>query len=309
MADPVPISTRVNPSANPRAERNCASERKHRAGSAPSPRSGNSRSERQATPQGPAGSRWGLAGVCSVLASTRADMKTQIALLGCLILAGNVAVANVDCAKAPFGESVAQYGRDEFQLGMLSMRHRANGPSVPRAMSRKIDKAMRAACLAKFYGENVPRYARLGLPPRRLASESVGSIAAAAITWNRPQHPGSATVARPSGTASISPPTQRPTASETTRGPPSRAHIHYLKVTSNFPACPRKVDLKRILTAALIDKAAWPQAEASGKRHGCIELHAGERVDRVRTDGWGGVTLVRPEGHTRVYWTDTMVVR
>ncbi len=236
-------------------------------------------------------------------------MKTQVALLGCLILAGNVAIANVNCAKAPFGESVAQYGRDEFQLGVLSMAHNENSPSAPQAMRQKIGKAMRAACLAKFYGENLPQYARLGLAPHGLASESVGSIAAAALHWERPRHPGSGTVSRPAGMASVSASTRRPSASETTRGPPSVVHIHYLRVTSNFPACPRKVDLKRILTAALIDNAAWPQAEAAGKRHGCIELHAGERVDRVRTDGWGGVTQVRPEGRTRAYWTDTMVVR
>ena len=130
-------------------------------------------------------------------------MKTQVALLGCLILAGNVAIANVNCAKAPFGESVAQYGRDEFQLGVLSMAHYENSPSAPQAMRQKIGKAMRAACLAKFYGENLPQYARLGLAPHGLASESVGSIAAAALHWERPRHPGSGTVSRPSGMASV----------------------------------------------------------------------------------------------------------
>ena len=236
-------------------------------------------------------------------------MKQQIALLGCLILAGNVAIAGVDCTKAPFGESVAQYGRDEFQLGMISLAHNANDPSVLRAMMHRIDREMRAACLAKFDGEELPRYAKLGLPPQRLATESVGSIAAVALDWRRPHHRGSGTVAPHSSSTSVSASANMPAASAKPHGPPSLAHIHYMKVTANFPACPREVDLKRILTAALIDNAAWPQTEAAGKKHGCIELHAGERVSRVRTDGWGGVTQVRPEGRTRAYWTDTMVVR
>lgn len=236
-------------------------------------------------------------------------MKQQIALLGCLILAGHAAIAGVDCAKAPFGESVAQYGRDEFQLGMISTEHNANDPSMLRATLQRIERQMRAACLAKFDGEGLPRYAKLGLTPQRLAAESVGSIAAIALDWRRPQHRGSGAAAPHSSITSVSASAHMPAASPKPHGPPSLAPIPYMKVRANFPACPRKVDLKRILSAALIDPAAWPQAEAAGKAHGCIELRAGERVSRVRTDGWGGVTQVRPAGHARTYWTDTMVVQ
>lgn len=236
-------------------------------------------------------------------------MKTQIALLGCLMLAWNVAMANVNCAKAPYGESVAQYGRDEFRLGIMSMTHSDNHPSEPRAMRRKIDKEMRGACLAKFYGENLPRYAKLGLPPHVLAIESVGSIAAVAINWDGRDHRGRGAVQPPSSTASVSVPNRRPPASGQTHASPSPAHIHYMKVTSNFPACPRMVDLERLLSAALIDNAAWPQAEEAGKRHGCIELHAGDRVYRVRTNAWRGASQVRPEGQTKTYWTDATVIR
>jgi hypothetical protein len=236
-------------------------------------------------------------------------MKQQIALLGCLILAGNVAMAGVDCAQAPFGESVAQYGRDAFQLGMISVAHTANDPSARRATMHRIDRQMRAACLAKFDGEDLPRYAKLGLPPRRLATESVGSIAAVALKWRRPHPRGSDAAAAHSIITSVSASPDVPATSAKPHGPPARALIHSMKVTSNFPACPRKVDLRRILTAALIDTAAWPEAEAAGKAHGCIELHTGERVSRVRTDEWGGVTEVRPAGHTRAYWTDTMVLK
>lgn len=235
-------------------------------------------------------------------------MKTQIALLGCLVLAWNVAIANVDCARAPYGESVGRYGRDEFQLGILSMMHSASHPAVPRA-TRTIDKEMRAACLAKFYGESLPRYAKLGLPPQRLATESVGSIAAVAMHWNEPPHRSSGTVSPPSGMARVSVPAGQPTASAETHDSSSLAHVHYMRVTASFSACPRKVDLKRLLVAALIDNAAWPQAEAAGRRHGCIELHAGDRVDRVSRDSWGGMVRVRPEGLTMTYWTDAMVVR
>lgn len=236
-------------------------------------------------------------------------MKMQIVVLGCLMLAWNVAIANVDCAKAPYGESVAQYGRDEFQLGIISMTHNDSHRSVPRAVLQRIEKEMRAACLAKFYGENLPRYAKVGLPRHMLATESVGSIAAAVIKWNRPNDLGSGTVPAPSSTVSVSVPTKRPTVSANTHDSSSLTDIHYMKVTSNFPACPRQVDLKRLLTAALVDNAAWPQAEAAGKRHGCIELYAGDRVDRVRSDRWSGVIQVRPQGRTRTYWTDAAVVR
>lgn len=81
-------------------------------------------------------------------------MKTQIALLGCLVLAWNVASAHVSCAKAPYGESVAQFGRDEFRLGLIAAGHAADHSSVPPAMARAIDRAMRAACLAKFHGRD-----------------------------------------------------------------------------------------------------------------------------------------------------------
>ena len=225
-------------------------------------------------------------------------MATRIALLGCLMLAWNVAIANVDCATAPYGESVGRYGRDEFQLGVLSMTHSASHPGAPQATIRKIAREMRAACLAKFYGENLPRYARLSLPAQKLATDSVGSIAAVALHWGEPSHRSSVTVSPVSGTARSSVPVERPTAT-----------VHYMRMTSDFSACPRRVDLKRLLAAALIDKAEWPQAAAAGRRHGCIELHAGDRVERVRSDRWGGVIQVRPAGRTGTYWTDSMAVR
>lgn len=237
-----------------------------------------------------------------------ADMKTRIALLGCLMLAGNVAIANVDCASAPYGESVGRYGRDEFQLGVMSMMHNASPASAPRAMNRKIGQEMHAACLAKFYGENLPRYAGLGLPPERLATASVGEIAAVAIGWNAPRPRVGSTVASPSSTVSVPAPAGRPAAAATHTPSPAAA-LHSMKVTSSFPACPRQVDLKRLLSAALIDNAAWPDAEAAGKRHGCIELHTGERVYRVQSDSWSGVTRVRPQGQTSAYWTDAMAVK
>ena len=192
---------------------------------------------------------------------------------------------------------------------LQSRAHNRNDPSVPRATMHKIDREMRAACLAKFYGENLPRYARLGLTPHRLSTESVGSIAAAALNWSGPDHRGNAANPHPASIASVPASRNLPTAARKPRAPTAPVHTHYVEVTANFPACPRRVDLKRILTAALINNASWPQAEAAGKKHGCIELHAGERVARIRTDGWSGVTEVRPAGHTRTYWTDTMVVK
>lgn len=236
-------------------------------------------------------------------------MKRQIALLGCVILAGNVAIANVDCAKAPYGESVARYGRDEFQLGMIAKMHSGSGTTVARTMIRRVDKAMRAACRAKFQGRNLHRYVKLGLPPRMLAAISVGSIAAVVLNWKRQPRPEGGAASRPLRTAGASVPANRPRTSGSTVAPSVVAHANVVKITSNFPACPRRTDLKRLLTAALINKSGWSQAKAIGKRHGCIELHAGERVDRLRSDQWGGVTQVRREGHTRTYWTDSMAVR
>ena len=224
------------------------------------------------------------------------------------MLAGNIAMANVDCAKAPYGESVDRYGRDEFQLGVMSMTRNANVASAPRAMSRKIDREMRAACRAKFYGEDLSRYTGLGLPPKRLAAASVGEIAAVAVGWNEPSRQISSAVASRSSRVPVPPSALRPAAAAT-HAPSSAAPLHSMRVTSSFPACPRRVDLKRLLSAALIDHAAWPEAEAAGKRHGCIELHAGERVYRLRSDSWSGVTRVRPQGRTGAYWTDTMAVK
>jgi hypothetical protein len=236
-------------------------------------------------------------------------MKTRIALLGCLVLGWHIAMANVDCARAPYGESIAQYGRDEFQLGIIARAHAGHPASRPRALFRKADKAMRAACLAKFYGLHRSRYARLGVSPQGLASESVGSIAAVTLTGARPHPPEAGTPRLSSATASLPEPAKRPAASGEAPAASPRAPLRYARVTSNFPACPRRVDLKRFLVAALINKAAWPQAEATGKRHGCIELHAGDRVDRVRTDRWNGVAKVRPEGRAGTYWTDAIVIR
>jgi hypothetical protein len=236
-------------------------------------------------------------------------MKMRIALLGCLVLAWHTAMANVDCAKAPYGESIAQYGRDEFQLGIIAVAHAGHAASRPRALFRKADKAMRAACLAKFHGLHRSRYARLGVPPHALATESVGSIAAVTLAGTRPNPPETGTAALSSATASLAEPAKRPAVSGEAPASSPRTPIRYAQVTSNFPACPRRVDLKRFLVAALIDKAAWPRAEATGKRHGCIELHAGERVDRVRTDRWSGVAQVRPEGRAGTYWTDAIVIR
>lgn len=239
-------------------------------------------------------------------------MKARIALLGCLMLAWNVAMANVDCAKPPYGESVGRYGRDEFQLGILAMTHSAGHPAAPRAMIRKIDGELRAACRAKFYGENLPRYARLALPPQRLATDSVGSIAAVALHWQEPPHRSSGAVSPVPGAARAPAPAVSPVPGAARAPAPAErpiAPVHYMRMTSDFSACPRRVDLKRLLAAALIDKQAWPQAAAAAKRHGCIELHAGDRVERISSDGWGGVIQVRPAGHARAYWTDSLVVR
>lgn len=236
-------------------------------------------------------------------------MKTRIALLGCLVLVWNTAIAKVECAKAPYGESVAQYGRDEFQLGVMSKTHNDRHASGQEAMMKKIDREMRAACLAKFYGKNVSRYTKLGMPPHALASKSVGSIAAVAMNWSTSHRRSSGAVVPPSRTGSVSPTVKPAIASNGAHNTPSGAHRHYMKVTSNFPACPRKVDLKRLLAVALIDKTGWRAAEAASKRHGCVELHAGEHVYRLKTDLWDGVIEVRPQGRTRTYWTDAMVVK
>jgi hypothetical protein len=241
-------------------------------------------------------------------------MKSRIALLGCLTLAGNVAMANVDCAKAPYGESVGRFGRDEFQLGAMSVAHNANSMSAPGSVSSEIDRQMRAACLAKYYGKHLPRYTRLGLAPGTLAAESVGEIAAVAIGWNAPRRQVGDTVASSSGTVSSGAvravaPATRPRAVAAAQVPSSAAPLPVMKVASSFPACPRQVDLRRLLSAALIDNAAWPEAEAAGKRHGCIELHAGEPVYRVAINSWSGVARVRPVGLKGTYWTDAMAVK
>lgn len=229
------------------------------------------------------------------------------------MLAWNVASANVDCSTPPYGESVAQYGRDEFRLGIIAMMHNDDRPLVPQSMMREVDKEMRAACLAKFYGQNLPRYSRLGLSPHSLRKQSVGSIAAVGLSWNRPYHRGSARVpsasSTASGTAAGPALTKRPTDSGKKQSSSFHSGNNLLKVTSNVPACPYKEDIKMLLSAALIDEASWPKAAAVGKRHGCIELRAGERVYRVRSDKWAGLIRVRPEGRAKAYWTDTLMVK
>lgn len=237
------------------------------------------------------------------------EMKTRIALLGCLVLACNVASAHVDCAKAPYGESVAQYGRDEFQLGIIAVTHDDNNPSVPQAMIREIDGAMRAACLAKFYGRNRPRYAKLGLPPHLLKTQSIGSIAALAVDWHRPYRHSSGRVAPATGAPGSSATAGQRAQARDSRRAASAADREYLTVTSNFPACPRKTDLQALLSAALIDESEWPRAEAKGRKYGCIELHAGDHVYPLRRDRWTGLIQVRPDGRARTYWTDTLVVK
>jgi hypothetical protein len=236
-------------------------------------------------------------------------MKTQIAVLGCLALAWNVANASVDCAKAPFGESLAQFGRDEFRLGMLAATHAEDHRPAPPALLRRIDRSMRAACLAKFYGDNLPRYSKLGLSPDVLKTRSVGSIAALTVDWNgRYRHGlgGTAPVSRASsGPAS----TARPMAPGGMRSSPPPAGKPLVPVTTDFPACPRKVDFQSLLSVALIDKSGWARAEAKGRGHGCIELRAGERVYPLRRERWTGLIQVRPAGRTRAYWTDAVAVK
>ena len=237
-------------------------------------------------------------------------MKTQLALLGCLALAWNVANAGVNCAKAPFGESLAQFGRDEFRLGMLAAtRDDLHRSAPPPALLRQIERAMRGACLAKFHGHNLTRYSRLGLSPRSLKTRSIGSIAALTVNWNGSHPRGSGRIAPASSASGESPSAARRTVSGAVRHAPPPANGPSVAVTSSFPACPRRVDFERLLSAALIVKSDWSKAEAKGKRHGCIELRAGERVYRLRTDTWSGLTEVRPAGRTRAYWTDTVAVK
>ena len=235
-------------------------------------------------------------------------MKTQIALLGCLVLAWGVARANVNCARAPYGESVAQFGRDEFRLGMIAATHNDDRPSVPQAMVREIDRAMRAACLAKFHDHNLARYSRLGLSPDSLKTRSIGSIAALTIGWSRPYRRGSGGIPPARSPSGGSPAGQRTASGEARHALPP-ADNRSVAVASNFPACPRRVDIQTLLSAVLIDKADWPRAEAEGRRHGCIVLRAGERVHPLRSETWSGLIQVRPDGHTRSYWTDTVAVK
>lgn len=236
-------------------------------------------------------------------------MKTRTALLGCFVLAWSVANAQVNCAHAPYGESVAQFGRDEFRLGMIAAAHAGDRRSVPQAMAREIDRAMRGACLAKFHGHNLTRYSKLGLSPRSLKTRSIGSIAALTVNWNGSHPRGSGRIAPASSASGESPSAARRTVSGAVRHAPPPANGPSVAVTSSFPACPRRVDFERLLSAALIDKSDWSKAEAKGKRHGCIELRAGERVYRLRADTWSGLTQVRPAGRTRAYWTDTVAVK
>jgi hypothetical protein len=236
-------------------------------------------------------------------------MKTRIALLGCLVLAWNVASAHVNCAKAPYGESIVQFGRDEFRLGMIAAAHNDDRPSVPQAMRRALERAMRAACRAKFHGRNLARYSKLGLSPRSLQTRSVGSIAAVTVRWSSPYHRRSDRIAPVSSVSARSPPAGRRSPSGGVPHARSPADNHSVAVTSSFPACPRRVDIQTLLSAALIDKSDWPQAEANGRRHGCIVLDAGERVYPLRRETWTGLIQVRPKGHTRTYWTDTAAVR
>lgn len=236
-------------------------------------------------------------------------MKTQIALLGCLLLAWSVASANVDCAHAPYGESVVQFGRDEFRLGMIAAAHTGDHPAVRQAMARRVKRAMRAACRAKFHGDDLARYAGLGLSPHSLKTQSVGAIAALTVTWSRPADRGSAPIPPASSASGGSPTTARRTALRSVRRVPSAVERRSVAVTSSFPACPRRVDLQALLSAALIDRSDWPQAEAKGRRHGCIVLRAGERVHPLRSETWSGVIQVQPDGHAKTYWTATAAVR
>lgn len=236
-------------------------------------------------------------------------MKTRFALLGCLVLTWSVASAHVNCAQAPYGQSVAQFGRDEFRLGMIAAAHAGDHRSVPQAMVREIDRAMRGACLAKFRGRGLARYSKLGLSPGSLKTRSIGSIAALTVNWNGPYPHGSGRISPASSTSGGSPAAARRKASGGVRRAPPPANGPSVAVTSSFPACPRRVDFETLLSAALIDKSDWSKAEAKGKRHGCIELRAGERVYRVRSDTWTGLTQVRPARRARTYWTDTVAVK
>ncbi len=236
-------------------------------------------------------------------------MKTRTALLGCFVLAWSVANAQVNCAHAPYGESVAQFGRDEFRLGMIAAAHAADPRSVPQATVRAIDRAMRGACRAKFHGRDLARYSKLGLSPRSLKTRSIGSIAALTVNWNGSYPHGSGRIAPASSTSGGSPAAARRTASGGVRRAPPPASGPSVAVTSSFPACPRRVDFETLLSAALIDKSDWSRAEAKGRRHGCIELRAGERVYRLRSDTWAGLTQVRPAGRVRTYWTDIVAVK
>jgi hypothetical protein len=236
-------------------------------------------------------------------------MKTQLALLGCLVFAWNIASAQVNCAQAPYGESIAQFGRDEFHLGMMAAAHHDDRPSIRPALLRKLERAMRAACRAKFHGRDLARYAKLGFSPHSLATRSVGAIAALTVQWNSPSGPGSDRIAPPPRLSGRLPATARGTASGSLRHPPPSANGQSVAVKSSFPACPRRVDIQALLTAALIDKSDWTKAEAKGRRHGCIELGAGERVYRLRSEAWSGLIEVRPQGRTRTYWTDAVAVK
>jgi len=236
-------------------------------------------------------------------------MKTQIALLGCLALAWNVANASVDCAKAPFGERLAQFGRDEFRLGVLAATRAGVHRSAPPALLRRVDRAMRAACLAKFYGDNVPRYSRLGVSPHALKTRSVGSLAALTVDWTGRYRRGAGGRAPVSRTSSEPASTARAMAGGGMRPRPSPAGKPLVPVTTSFPACPRKVDFQSLLSVALIDKSEWASAEAKGRRHGCIELRAGERVYPLRRERWSGLIEVRPAGRARTYWTDAVAVK
>ncbi len=235
-------------------------------------------------------------------------MKRRIALLGCLMLAWNVASAHVSCTRPPYGESVARFGRDEFRLGMLAARHSADHASLPRTMAQQVDRAMRAACRAKFHGRDLARYSRLGLSPRSLRTRSVGSIAALTVPWSRPRRPGSGAIAQSSATGGPPAGERRPTSSGV-RPAPAPADNPSVAVTSNFPACPRRIDFQALLSAALIDKSDWAKAQARGRKHGCIVLRAGEQVHPLRRETWTGMIQVRPDGQTRTYWTDTVAVK
>jgi hypothetical protein len=228
-------------------------------------------------------------------------MKTLLAWLGCLLLAGQIAGAQVNCATAPYGESISRYGRDEFDLGIIAVKHNDNHRALPRALIREIHRQMRAACRAKFESRDLARYARLGLGRSALRTESVGAIAALAIDWQPPYR-------QRTRLAAAAPPTPLRSA-RAPRHARRAASADLTTVTATFPACPRKSDIMRLLSAALIDKADWPHALARGKRRGCIELYAGERLHVLRQDVWTDLAHVRPERHARTYWTDLLALK